>query len=179
MVRIVLGGVVTSTLQEVDMQSPRTIHFVVPGVLIAAVCWAGCGGADLPDGWEGAVAVDEFDAEEVGTTDWDDPDLGAVGILGNLDRLEVSYRAAFPCTQEVEAFQMVSGTDVELLVQPIDLHPGKVAGSDCTLEIDMTVLGLDDGTYHVSLYRRDCAEVDETMEPQLVGEGDAILGFAE
>jgi len=156
-----------------------TIRTVLASALLALMCWTGCGGADLPDGWEDAVEVDEFDVEEVGTTDWDDPDLGAVGILGNVDRLEVSYRAAFPCTQEVEAFQRVSGTDVDILVQPIDLHPEAVAGSDCTLEIDITVLGLDEDTYHVSLYRRDCAEVDEAMEAQLVGEGDAILGYAE
>lgn len=154
---------------------------VLGGLLttLAMLCWVGCGGVELPEGWEDALEVDEFDAEEIGETDYDDPDLGAVGIMGNVDRLEVSYRASFPCTQQVEAFQMVSGNDVELLVQPVDLHPDAVAGSDCTQEIAITLTGLDDGTYHVLLHRRDCDQVDEAMEIQLVGEGDAILGYAE
>ena len=136
-------------------------------------------GSDLPDGWDDAVTVDEFAADEIGETDWDDPELDQVHISGNLDRLEAAYLGSFPCTTALEGFQRIDGTDIDLLVQPTDLHPDAVAGSDCTFDIDFTVVGLDEGTYHVAIHRRDSDAVDETMAAVLVGEGDAVLGFAE
>lgn len=140
---------------------------------------AACGTPDLPEGWQDAAAADEFVADEIGQTDYEDPEVGAVYISGNLDRLEVRYHASFPCTEDLEGFQRIDGQDVDLLVQPTDLHPDAVAGSDCTFDVDLTVLGLDDGTYHVRVYRRDNELVDEDLEAVLVGEGDAVMGFAE
>ncbi len=138
-----------------------------------------CQTAQLPEGWEDAVPADEFESEEIEATDPEDPDLDAVHISGNLDRLEASYRGSFPCTEQLEGFQQVDGTDVDLLVQPEDLHPDAVAGSDCTFDIDFVLTDLDEGTYHVRVYRRDSDQVDPDMEAVLVGEGDALLGFAE
>lgn len=138
-----------------------------------------CGSPELPEGWEDAAPVDEFTADELGETDYGDPEMGTVYISGNVDRLEVRYHASFPCTEDLEGFQQVDGENVNLLVQPTDLHPDAVAGSDCTFDIDFTVVGLDEGTYHVRLYRRDNELVDEDLETELVGEGDAVLGFDE
>ena len=148
-------------------------------ILTPALGLVACGSPDLPDGWEDALVADEFDSVEQGETDYDDPDMGAVYISGNVDRLEASYYASFPCTEDLEGFQRVDGTHVDLLVQPIDLHPDAVAGSDCTFDIDFVVVGLDEGTYHVRMYRRDNDQVDENLEAVLVGEGDAILGYSE
>ncbi len=159
----------------------HTTHRFMPTILLIGLgaTMLACGSPELPEGWEDATAADEFVAEELGETDFGDPDMGAVYISGNLDRLEARYHASFPCTEELEGFQRVDGTNVDLLVQPTDLHPDAVAGSDCTFDIDFTLVDLDEGTYHVRLYRRDNDLVDEDLEAELVGEGDALLGFAE
>ncbi len=138
-----------------------------------------CGTLELPDGWEDAEPASEFESIEQGEADYDDPELGTVHISGNVDRLEVSTLASFPCSDSVEGFQLVDGTQVDLLIQPTDLHPDAVTGSDCAMDIDFAILDLDEGTYRVSLYRRDNDQVDPDMALQLMGEGDAILGFAE
>ena len=157
-----------------------TIRCLVPMVLLSAT-WTlvGCPGDQLPEGWEDAQAVDEIAATDRGATDPDDPDLGTVVIGGNVDRLEILYIDSFPCSDELEAHKRVEGADVDILVQPTDLHPDAVAGSDCTLQVDMVVLDLDEGTYHVTVYRRDNDHVDPDLEVVMVGEGDAVLGFAE
>lgn len=158
----------------------RAPYRFLPTILLIGLGAALCAcGPELPDGWEEAAAADEFVAEELGAADYEDPDLGAVYISGNLDRLEARYHAAFPCTEDLEGFQRVDGDTVDLLVQPTDLHPDAVAGSDCTFDIDFTLVDLDEGTYHVRMYRRDNDQVDEDLEAVLVGEGDALLGFAE
>ena len=155
-------------------RSPIALLIFAPLVGLVA-----CGVLELPDGWEEAVPATDFESIEQGAADYDDPELGAVYISGNVDRLEVSHLASFPCTESLEGFQRVEGTQVDLLIQPMDLHPNAVAGSDCAVDIDFAILDLDEGTYHVSLYRRDNDQVDPDMELQLVGEGDSILGFAE
>lgn len=160
------------------MRAPHRFFTTTLLIGLAATMTA-CGTAELPEGWEDAAIADEFVADELGQTDYGDPELGAVYISGNLDRLEVRYHASFPCTEDLEGFQRVDGENVDLLVQPTDLHPDAVAGSDCTFDIDFTLVDLDEGTYHVRVYRRDNELVDEDLETELVGEGDALLGFAE
>ncbi len=160
------------------MDRPLTRFFFTMLFTLAGTTLVACG-PDLPGGWEDAVTVDEFAADEIGETDWEDPELDQVHISGNLDRLEAAYLGSFPCTTDLEGFQRIDGTDIDLLVQPTDLHPGEVAGSDCTFDIDFTVVGLDEGTYHVRVYRRDSDMVDDTLATILVGEADAVLGFAE
>ncbi len=139
----------------------------------------GCPTDLFPEGWEEATEVDEMDVTDLGETDPEDPDVGTVAISGNLDRLEVQYIASFPCSDDLRAYQVVEGTDVDILVQPDDLHPDAVTGSDCTTQLQVTLVDLPEGTYQVAVYRRDNDQVDPDMEPVLVAEGEAILGFAE
>ena len=45
--------------------------------------------------------------------------------------------------------------------------------------MDLVVVSLDEGTYHVSVFRRDNDQVDPAMEVVLVDEGDVLLGAEE
>ncbi len=156
-----------------------TVRATMPAALaLALAALTGCP-VDLPDGWEDATPADELDVEDLGTTDPEDPAVGTAIISGNVDRLEVRYVDSFPCSDDLVAYQQIEGTDVEILVQPADLHPDAVTGSDCTFQVDVTLVDLDEGTYHVGVYRRDSDQVDPAMEAVLVAEGDAVLGFAE
>ena len=161
----------------------RRFHTPRALILVAATAglWllTGCPGDLFPEGWEDATEVDEIDVTDLGTTDPEDPDVGTIAISGNLDRLEVQYIASFPCSDDLRAYQVVEGTEVDILVQPDDLHPDAVTGSDCTTQLQITLVDMDEGTYHVSVFRRDNDQVDPDMEAVLVAEGDAVLGFAE
>lgn len=167
----------TPTIPARRFHTARSLVFAA--ALAGTWLLAGCPADLLPEGWEDATEVDEIDVTDLGTTDPEDPELDEVHISGNLDRLEVRYTASFPCSDDLRAYQVVEGTDVDILVQPDDLHPDAVTGSDCTTQLQITLVDLSEGTYHVSVFRRDNDQVDQDMETVLVAEGDAVLGFAE
>ena len=130
---------------------------------------------EMPESWEDAESVDSFQVDDLGTTNFGNPALGTMTIAANPVRLEVVYVDSFPCGQEVEAFKLVGSERVDLLVQPLDLHPDVVSGSDCALDMEIVVTGLADGTWDVALYRRDSDAVDEEMLVRLVDYGEALI----
>jgi hypothetical protein len=168
-------------MTRIPIESFRnTVHpLLLAALVIGLAALTGCPADLLPAGWEDAVPASELQIGDLGTTDPDDADVGTAIISGNVDRLEVRYIDSFPCSDELVAYQQIDGTDVDILVQPADLHPDAVTGSDCTFQVDVTVLDLDEGSYHVTVYRRDSDQVDPEMEAIAVAEGDAVLGFSE
>lgn len=123
----------------------RMFRRLVPVALALAAC-----GPDLPAGWEGAERVDALTQAECSGSPYEGYD----------ERLEVSsptrfrYRQApFRCEQEVEAYYQTDGNAVEVLVQPVDMHPGVVAACDCLYDIDFGLVPpVGDDT--LTLYRR-------------------------
>jgi hypothetical protein len=70
-------------------------------------------------------------------------------------RLRVEYLDAhFRCDQRVTAFAKVTGSNVDVLVQPVDMSPSAVAKCDCLYNIAFEVPRLAAGTYEVTIHRR-------------------------
>lgn len=70
-------------------------------------------------------------------------------------RLRVEYHNAhFRCEQRVTGYVRVSGSSVDVLVQPADMNPSSVAKCDCLYDVRLEVPRLGPGTYDVTLHRR-------------------------
>jgi hypothetical protein len=122
---------------------------------------------DLPWRWEDAEGIDDFTQEEcegsIYDTGWestvdataDDPGLHVVG-----DNLP------FRCDQEVEGFYRMNGTQVAVLVQPVDMDPEKVAMCDCLYTVEAGIP--EDPPASVTLYWRHDNQ-NEPNDPVLVG----------
>ena len=146
-------------------------------LLVAITLAVGCRPEppEIPESWEDAEYVDSFRVEELGPTNFGHPALGTMTIAANLVRLEVAYVDSFPCGQRIEAFKLVGNGQVDLLVQPRDLHPDVISGSNCIMDMKILVTGLADATWDVALYRRDSDAVDEEMEVRLVDYGEVVI----
>jgi hypothetical protein len=108
---------------------------------------------NLPAGWEDAQRVEQLEQRPCsgGALDMTNEAL-AWQALG--DGLSVSYdEAHFRCEQDVEAYRRDRSDAIDLLVQPIDMNPSKVAGCDCRYEITMQIPS-SRGAYKLTLYRR-------------------------
>ncbi len=126
-----------------------------PTAILLAALAAGCEILpDLPESWEGAEPVASLVQAECDG----DPYEGAdehIEVVASPGEVQLTYREAhFRCEQEVEAFYLLDGTDLSILVQPIDMDPENVAGCDCLYDIDITVDGLDTGALTVEVFRR-------------------------
>ena len=143
------------------------VYLTLPALL------AGCE-PDLPEGWEDAVAVDDFTQEECDgspmDTGWEstvsatavDPGIRVVG-----DNLP------FRCEQEVEGFYRAEFLDsdpmkheVAILVQPVDMDPRSVAMCDCLYRVEASVPEAPPAK--VYLYRR-WDNINDPNDPVLVG----------
>lgn len=123
-------------------------------LLVAAL--SACAGAtspDLPPGWEAAERVEklmQMICSESGLSDIDETVSQA--RLGS--ELEVTYEHAhFRCEQPVEGYLRKQDTSLDVLVQPIDMHPDKVAACDCRYTITMQV-PLEGDTHALTVFRR-------------------------
>jgi len=77
-------------------------------------------------------------------------------VLANVDgnTVVLAYdHAHFRCVQDVEAFAKRSEHALEVLVQPIDMHPYVVAACDCLYNINMRPES-GAGALDITLYRR-------------------------
>ena len=150
----------------------------VIGVLFLMV--PGCLALVLPEGWEEAIQADSFRWEELGTVDsveW--AGFGTMQLFGNYDSIDVNYQDSFPCTEQLRAFVRVDGEQIDLLVQPVDLHPSAVAGSNCVMEMTVHAPDLEQGRYSIALYRRDNDVVDPDMAVRLVDEDRVYVSMEE
>jgi hypothetical protein len=126
-------------------------------------------GPDLPEGWEEAFRVDVIVQRDNDTDDGEASLEHTVGEGG----VAVHYiNARFRCVQEVEAFGKVPENagggvpDLEVLVQPVDLHPKQAVQADCLYDVDLDVR-LDPGLRKVRVWRRGDELAGETL-PELV-----------
>jgi hypothetical protein len=109
---------------------------------------------DLPSDWADALEVTDLVQVECATSDFEFADESASFQPGRAS-LAVTYdQAHFRCAQNVEGFYKVTGDALEILVQPIDMHPQAVAACDCVFGITFTVEPLASGVVEASLYRR-------------------------
>ena len=114
----------------------------------------GCG-ADLPEGWEDAEPVSALEQRACEGSPYDTGVVADVEADLAADPLEVeATNVQFRCAQDVEGFWKQSGDTVEVLVQPIDLHPRSVAACDCLYDLSIVVGSPERPPSAVVLWRR-------------------------
>ncbi|WP_437661923.1 hypothetical protein [Sorangium sp. So ce1182] len=144
---------------------------VTAGVLLLV----GCGGADLPEGWEDAEAIEGLTQSECRASAYDETVKETLAATPESGAVRLDYRAAhFRCDQKVEGFVRTAGGKAEVLVQPTEMDPGAVAGCDCLYDIGMTLEGLGKGAVAVELYRR-WDNLNEPNDPVKVGSADVEI----
>ncbi|HEX7479966.1 MAG TPA: hypothetical protein VF331_19340 [Polyangiales bacterium] len=154
----------------------RVTHSGTVGAAVLMVMVSACGSADaaadLPAGWSGAERITQFTQMECGGH----PGIPgappeAIQAVGTVNGLDVDYEHAnFRCDQQVEGFARRTGPALDMLVQPIDMHPVNVAGCDCSYHIKASIR-VEVGTFKVSVYRRwDALTIPN--EPLKIGQAD-------
>lgn len=135
----------------------------------------GCGGADLPEGWEDATAIEGLTQSECKASAYDETVKETLSATPERGAVRLDYGAAhFRCEQEVEGFVRIAGSKVDVLVQPVDMAPGAVAGCDCLYDIGMTIAGLSKGAVSVELYRR-WDNLNEPNNPVKIGAAEVEI----
>jgi len=113
-----------------------------------------CSSSDLPEGWGNAARAKNF-VQEVCPSSGADFSNEHASFTGGTGSIGVDYQDAhFRCEQDVEGFFKAVGGTVDVLVQPIDMHPGSVAGCDCGYNITFTIEPVSSGAMQTTLYRR-------------------------
>jgi hypothetical protein len=123
-------------------------------VFFAWVCVVGaCSSDELPQGWGNATPVKNLvQAVCAGSMEFSNEHASFTGGSGSIG---VDYQEAhFRCEQDVYGVFKVGNAAVEILVQPIDMHPEAVAGCDCGYNITFLVEPVPSGTMQTTLYRR-------------------------
>lgn len=129
---------------------------------------------DLPAGWEGAEPVADLVQKECAGSPYDTGIAPEVTADLAADPLTVQATAMhFRCAQDVEGFWKQDGATVDVLVQPIDMHPTAVAGCDCLYDLDVTVGSPDPQAAEVVVWRRwdDWNDPNPPVEVGRAGEG--------
>jgi len=144
-------------------------------VLLAALA-AGCLSApDFPEGWEEAEPVDSFEQTECGGDPYEGDYEETVEVVAGTGSIEIGYAEAhFRCEQDVEAFYLLEGDTLSVLVQPIDMDPRETAKCDCLYDIDLTVLELPAGALTVDVFRR-WDNINDDNEPVWVGSAEVEI----
>jgi hypothetical protein len=143
--------------------------------MVAALVLVGCGGADLPAGWEDAEAIEGLTQSECKASAYDDTVKEELVATPERGAVRLEYRAAhFRCDQEVEGFVRIASGRVDVLVQPAEMDPGSVAGCDCRYDIGMAIEGLSKGAFAVELYRR-WDNINEPNDPKKIGSADVQI----
>lgn len=125
-------------------------------------------GADLPAGWEGAVPIRDLTQAECAGDPYGVTNE-RIEVDFTADPVRVEYREAhFRCAQDVEGFARSDADRLDLLVQPIDMHPSAVASCDCLYDVSIGVAEYDGTPGVVSLYRR-WDDLNDPNDPVLIG----------
>lgn len=141
-------------------RGPTRSRVIAPGVALTIFA-LGCsgtddepGGPELPAGWAGAQRIGDFRQTACGGSALE-PHDERIEVTAGRGALLVDYSDAhFRCEQQVEGFVRGSAGSLDLLVQPVDMHPASVARCDCLYEITLALEGLPPGDHAVTLYRR-------------------------
>jgi len=106
---------------------------LVPVAVLAMACSSG---PNLPEGWEEAELVNDFQQSEC----TGEPGTGAteeINGVADATTMELSWtNTEFRCEQKVEAYLKRLGVTHELLVQPVEMEPDEVANCDCLYDLD-------------------------------------------
>lgn len=122
--------------------------------------------SDLPAGWEDALPVDSFSQADCDGSPYEAYESTVSADLSG-DPLQVlASDVPFRCVQDVEGYYRTEGTTLQVLVQPIDMHPSEVAACDCLYDLTIGVEGVQADA--VDLYRRWDAG-NEPNDPVFVG----------
>jgi hypothetical protein len=109
---------------------------------------------DLPKGWEDAERVSHFLQLACPGAD-SEPGDERMDVRGAEREVLIEYYdAPFRCAQELEAYSKESGSQLDVLVQPVDMHPENVTKCDCLYELHLLVETWQERRYAVDLYRR-------------------------
>lgn len=143
-----------------------------PRLALALAFAATACGSDLPPGWEGAKSLPIVQTECQGSP-YDGPpeEVQVTPRSGGVDLLYDN--AHFRCDQKVEGFIRWSGANADVLVQPKDMNPSKVAGCDCLYRITASIPG-SPGDHEITLFRR-WDEHGGHSDPVRVGAAHAVV----
>jgi hypothetical protein len=132
----------------------------------------GCG-PELPDGWEDAQPVASLEQTECAGNPYEAFDERVESDLTGDPLVVEVFESPFRCEQDVEGFWKRDGDDVEVLVQPIDMNPGVVAGCDCLFDLVIEVTTTDEPPTRLGVYRR-WDDLNDDNDPVEIGE--VVLG---
>jgi hypothetical protein len=119
---------------------------------------------DLPADWQGANRVTDLIQLDCQGSPLDGSNERATFLPGD-GRLGVQYdEAHFRCEQDVEGFYKDAGEALDVLVQPVDMHPSSVAACDCLYDIAIAIERLAAGSRRVTLFRR-WDDINEPNDP--------------
>lgn len=145
-------------------------------IAAAAFCLGACSSddpdepsaADLPSGWEEAERVTNLIQLECEGSPLEGSNERATFLPGD-GSLGVQYdEAHFRCEQDVEGFFKDEGETLDVLVQPIDMHPISVAACDCLYDITIAIEPLGAGSRQITLFRR-WDDINEPNDPVQIG----------
>jgi hypothetical protein len=131
----------------------------------------------VPPEWRDASqAANVHQSDCVGTlADLDQGRRERIEVRGETGALHVDYLDAhFRCEQRVTAYVKVAGVKVDVLVQPIEMHPASVAKCDCLYNIAIDVPRLAAGVYEVTLQRRS-DDRQTPNDPATIGRASATV----
>lgn len=136
---------------------------------------AGCAfTANLPEDWKDAEPVPSMSQSECDGDPYESYDEH-IEASGGAGQVEIHYQEAhFRCEQEVEAWSLLEGDTLSILVQPIDMNPRNIAMCDCLYDIDITVEGLPAGALTVDLYRR-WDEINDPNDPVFIDSAEVEI----
>lgn len=133
---------------------------------------SGCGAdVELPPGWEDAERVEHLTQMpcEASAVGWEV--LSEIHVDAHAGGIGVEYdNALFRCKQDVEAFQRRDHAHIDVLIQPVDMHPNPPVRCDCLYRIEMDVPA-PAGAYSFTLYTRG-DDVSGANSPVDVGHSD-------
>jgi hypothetical protein len=131
----------------------RSLSFSLGAVLALVGGACSSDSVDLPQGWESARHAKNL-VQEMCSSSMDFSDEGAE-LTGGTGNIGVDYRHAhFRCVQDVEGYFKTADGSVDILVQPVDMHPANVAACDCGYNITFVVDPVPAGNTLTTLYRR-------------------------
>jgi hypothetical protein len=151
------------------------------GILSAAALLPGCGGesdtvdrADLPAGWESAERVAGLVQLECEGSPYEGYDERVAFQPGDGSVVIEYSEAHFRCAQDVEGFVRGEGGGLDVLVQPIDMDPDRVAACDCLYDITIELDPVTAGEHAVTVYRR-WDNLNEPNDPVEIGSGMVLV----
>jgi len=142
-------------------------------VAVVAFGLGGCGSdaetPDLPAGWDGAVRATNFVQHDCAGSALAEHNERA-SFRPRDASLDILYEDAhFRCEQDVEGFYKNSGDTLDMLVQPVDMHPSSVTRCDCLYMITFTIPPFA-GSRRATLFRR-WDDLNEPNDPVEIASG--------